>query len=273
MFGLCNLVKCKGIDMSEDKYIYKIDQVNSEWIYIIFEIVDNDWIPISTIVNPVFNKGISFGKRRDVFNRLVDLRLMEKSKNIKDGQSVKLTEIGRNLKKVFSLNKLKGIQYLHAFHIIESFKHNTKRYLTTYRFATEIFYENKSLKHEHFPVLVKKLEDYFNVSTEGIIGMDKSTISKSTVFAKEIICNENRNIDLKLASYCIQEYLVAKTGNQNGQILLSDDALKDMSILFLVDKREVTILIDRIIKMIGSFQKRHAIAGSYLMLVKQNDIC
>lgn len=253
--------------------IYRIDQINVEWVYKIFELVDTTWISMNTVTDPACNGGVDFGKRRDVFNRLTDLFLIEKNKSIKEGQFVKLTDKGVKLKQIFSCNKLKGIEYLHAFHIIESFRPNVKRYFTTYRFACEIFFENKELKQEHYSLLVNKLEEYFNASSEGITGMDKSTISKSTVFAREITKNEKRNIDLKLASYCLQQYIEAKTGSFCGQLLISDDAIKEISVLFLIDKREVTTLLDRIIKMIGTFQKKHAVAGSYITLLKQNDIC
>lgn len=247
---------------------YLIDRINVDWIEKIFEFVDANWIKTDDVINASLEDGVEFGKRKDVFNRLVDLGLLEKNdENAKQNQ-IRLTEKGLNIKNIFLMDRSKGIEYIHMLHVLESFKPEGRRYFATYRFAIEMFMQSKQLKKDDYLILVQKLEQYFDCGNEGVTGMDTTTIAKATVFVKEIPQGNDRDIDLKLFNFGLQEYVAIKTGKRNGQILLSNEAMSDLMVLFFMDSDEIIKMIDMLIKMSGNLQKKFAMAGTYLSILK-----
>lgn len=247
---------------------YLIDRVNVDWIEKIFEFVNTDWMAIDDVVDEALDDGVKFGKRRDVFNRLIDIGILEKNKEKGKQNFITLTEKGMIIKSIYLIDRIRGIEYIHMLHVLESFKPEARRYFTTYRFAIEIFMQNRELKKDDYLILVRKLEEYFDCSGEGITGMDTTTIGKATVFVKEIPHGDDRDIDLKQYNYGLQEYVAIKAGRNSGQVLLSEETISDLMILFFMDHDEVLRMIDILIRMSGNIQKKFAMAGTYLSILK-----
>ncbi|WP_433938502.1 hypothetical protein [Paenibacillus lautus] len=241
---------------------YLVDRINVEWIVKIMELLDRNWRGIQETVEECEMDGVMLGKRRDVFNRLSDLQLLEKKKGKEP--EIRLTDTGMQLKRVFMKSPGKGIDYIHLLHCIQSFNPASPRYFSTYRFTLELYMEYKPLNKEHLPLLVRKLEEHFPDS-QGITGMDESSIRKSRVFAEDMEARPNRSVDLRMVAYGIQQYMAI---TKRSELLLSSEVLKDFSVMFFASPDETNALIERTIKMTGAFMKRYSVAGSYIHTIE-----
>ncbi|WLR46561.1 hypothetical protein LC065_13390 [Halobacillus litoralis] len=253
------------------KYKYLIDRLNMEWINQVFSIL-TDQMAVEKIVELSVEDGVEFGKRRDVFNRLVDLDLLEKSR-IGKYSYVTFTEQGQKLKNIYIKNSAKIPMLLHMLHVLKSFDKHSKRYFSTYYFTTKITIEDKKSSIDQYQTLIKLLEEKFP-EEEHITGLDNTTIGKANVFLHEIMDNQYNYltfVDPILFAYGLQKYIEAKTGNKLGNILITNKEKEELSILFLVSPDQIELLVEKSNRYTRAFETRYTTTGTILNCLKQTE--
>ncbi|NKW96661.1 hypothetical protein [Bacillus toyonensis] len=250
------------------KYKYLIDRINIKWIYQILSIVEYK-IPIEEVVEISRDEGIDFGTRRDVFNRLVDLGLLIKSRE--DTTSyIDLTEFGHKVKNIYIKNQSKIPIILHMLHILQSFKKESQRYFSTYYYTTKISLEDKKSSKDQYSKLIKLLEERFS-EEDSITGLDGTTIGKANVFLSELLDDEYNYltfIDPIIFAYGLQGYMKARTGDRLGNILITNKEKEEISILFLISPNQIENMLEKANRYTRSFEMRYSTTGIILNSLK-----
>lgn len=245
-------------------YKYLIDRLNIEWIYQIFSIVEFRK-SIEEIVELSEEEGVKFGKRRDVFNRLVDLGLLKKTKEERI-YYVEFTELGNRVKNIYIKNPRKIPMLLHMMHILKSFEKGTQRYFSTYYYTTKIILEDKKSSKSQYDKLVELLEERYPDEVH-ITGLDRTTIGKANIFLNELL-DENYNylsfVDPMIFAAGLQMYIEAKTGNSLGNILITSKEKQELSILFLVSADQIESTIEKSSRYTRAFETRYSTTGVVL---------
>jgi predicted transcriptional regulator len=250
-------------------YKYLIDRLNMEWIYQIFSIVDYR-MSIEKIVELSKEDGVEFGKRRDVFNRLVDLGLLEKTKEEKIF-CVEFTELGQKVKNIYIKNSQKITMLLHMMHILKSFEKETPRYFSTYYYITKIALEDKKSSKDQYDKLVKLLEKRYP-DEDHITGLDSTTIGKASVFFNELLDEDYSYlsfVDPIIFASGLQMYIEAKTSTPLGNVLITPKEKQELSILFLVSPDRIESMIDKSNRYTRAFETRYSTTGVVLNSLKK----
>ncbi|MGG4169241.1 hypothetical protein ABEW00_17500 [Rossellomorea vietnamensis] len=251
---------------------YLIDRLNMEWIYQIFSILDYR-MTIEEIVDLSKQEGVEFGKRRDVFNRLVDLGLLEKTKEEKIF-CIELTELGQRVKNIYIKNPQKIPMLLHMMHILKSFENEAPRYFSTYYYTTKITLEDKKSSKSQYDKLVKLLEERYP-DEDHITGLDSTSIGKANVFFNEVLDEDYSYlsfVDPMIFAKGLQMYIGAKTGNPLGNVLITPQEKQELSILFLVNPNQIESMIEKSNRYIRAFETRYSTAGVVLNSIKKIEL-
>lgn len=255
------------------KHKYLIDQISLEWIEVIFQDLESD-MELEEFIDTAEDQGVAFGKRRDVFNRLIDLKILEK---YTENRTVFLrwTEFGEQLKEYVYSNRTKISYLMHLLQITEAFNTTAKRYFTTYYIITDILMQSKNNRghSEVFAELYNRLNDLF--PDDDIEGIEKSTIAKSVVFLKEILdedYNELQFVDPILMAYGIQRYIEMKTGNRNGKVLITEKERKELSNVLLINRAHFKQHLDKSNKYTKAFELRYSTAGIIITALKKIEL-
>lgn len=250
------------------KHKYLIDRINMEWIYQIFSILSGK-MSIEEIVSISKEEGVEFGERRDVFNRLVDLDILQKHRD-KSGSYVEFTSFGESVQLLYIKNREKIPYLIHMIHVLKSYEKNSPRYFTTYRYVVETVLEEKEVSSNQYNTVVKMLEETYS-DDESITGMDNTTIGKGVVFIQEVL-NETFDrlefVDLNLLAYGLQTYIEKKTKQKKGNLLIVDREKQELSTLFLLDKTKIEDMINKAIRYKKAFTVRYASKGMILQAIK-----
>lgn len=264
--------QCPGGRRVLMKHKYLIDRINLQWIYQILSIVD-DKMPIEEVVDISKDEGVDFGTRRDVFNRLVDLRLLTKSKEQRVSYA-ELTDFGYTIKNIYIKNQSKIPIILHVLHILESLKKESPRYFTTYYYTTKITLEEKKSSSDQYNNLIKWLERSFP-KEDAITGLDETTIGKANVFINEILVGNYHYltfVDPMIFAYGLQGYVEAKTGDRLGKLLITNKEKEELSILFLIDPNEIEKMLEKANRYTKAFEIRYSTSGTVLNSLKKVDL-
>jgi hypothetical protein len=250
------------------KHKYLIDRINIEWINQILTILSGE-MAIQEIVDISKEDGVDFGERRDVFNRLVDLNILQKRREA-NSTFVSFSPFGEAVQRLYIKSPDKIPYILHLLHMIKSFEENSPRYFTTYSFVVETVLNEKEASSSQYNTVVKKLEDKFS-EDESITGMDKSTILKGVVFIQEVL-NETYDllefVDPNMFTFGLQQYIEKKTKNEMGSLLVTEKEKQELSTLFLLDKAKVEEMIQKSIRFKKAFTVRYAPTGMVLQAIK-----
>lgn len=230
-------------------------------------------MPIEEVVEISKEEGVDFGARRDVFNRLVDLGLLTKTKEGKTS-FIELTELGEKVKNLYIRNQAKVPLFIHILHIIQSLKKGSPRYFTTYYYTTKISLQEKKSSKDQYSKLIKLLEEHYP-EEESITGLDGTTIGKANVFLNELLDDQYNYlsfVDPIIFAYGLQSYMEVKTGGRLGSMLITNKEKEEISILFLIDPSQMEAMLEKANRYTKAFEIRYSTTGIVLNSVKQTEL-
>lgn len=248
---------------------YLIDQISMNWIHAIFQYLE-DGMALEELVEIAEHEGIEFGKRRDVFNRLIDLNILEKYVEQRVSH-LRWTSFGNEVRTLYVKSASKLPYLLHILQAVNAFNPKAKRYFTTYYYITDLLLEqeNKTEASKVFEVLYSGLAAHY--PDDAIEGIEKSTIGKSTVFLKEVL-DENFTpltfIDPTLMVFGIQHYIEMKTGERDGRILITAKERKELSNILLIAPSQFEQHLEKTNKYTKAFESRYSTSGTILNSLK-----
>lgn len=259
--------------MAEKKHKYLIDQISMEWLEFIFSDLEDD-MGLEEFVAIAEDQGVHFGKRRDVFNRLIDLRLLEKYTEDRI-VFLRWTSFGEQLKQYFSKSQSKMPYVLHLLQITETFNNEAKRYFSTYFFITDILMasKNKLSAAESYEELFSRLSEKF--PDGDVTGIEKTAVGKAKVFLNEILdedYNELQFVDPILMAFGIQRYIEMKTGDDASMLLITEKERKELATILLIQPSQFEQHLEKVIKYSKAFEVRYSTAGIILNPLKKIEL-
>jgi hypothetical protein len=249
---------------AKEKFL--VDRISPEWLkWLVYHMVSGKFYEISKLVENALLEGVKFGKRKDVFNRLVDLDLC-----LKQGQTLSWTDKGIEWKEACLSDESNVLEYIHLLHYAYGELPGKRPYFFTYRSIINLFYEHPLLTRKDALTEVLNLLDERFPAFRGQFGVTLPMIGKALVFWKEIIGTPEvqlRNtVRPHIMAYAISLLYQARGLKLEDPLLLTESRVSEICHYLLLNKETFEDNLDRMLSATNLIQEQFTTSGRSLIL-------